>query len=65
MKAGDLVSWKPSSTKFISGYNLNPGLLISIKKDPGWVELQASVLWPGGRITKQSIKNLEVFSEER
>ena len=59
MKAGDLVNWKHDYC------SQNPGLLIKVEKQQQWVELQAFVLWAGGRITKQSIKNLEVFSESR
>ena len=63
MKVGDLVRWTSAAlTDFQSGGDI--GVVVSIEKDPQWLELQVKVLWREGFWT-QSIKNLEVINESR
>ncbi len=62
MKVGDLVRWTSDTffPQIVSGGEI--GVVVSIKKEPEWLELQVKVLWREGFWT-QSIKNLEVINE--
>ncbi len=63
MKVGDLVRWSDDALTDFQ-YEGDIGVVVGIKKEPEWLELQVKVLWREGFWT-QSIKNLEVINESR
>lgn len=60
MNVGSLVRWKRGYVK-----SNELGLVIKIEKDPMWVELQVTTLWPKWGLWTQSIKSLEVVDATR